>query len=104
MSTLVETAKVTLITIVAGAELLDGLEARLKALKSSGYTVIRADGEGVHGLRRRGLLGFGNVRIEALLRNEDAQKLLGEMVRDYEGRGLTAFAQSVEAIPREHFL
>ena len=103
MSAPVETAKVKLVTIVAGAELLDGLIERLNALRTSGYTVTRADGDGVHGPRTRGFLGIGNVRIETLLRIDEAQQLLERLERDYEGRALIAFSQAVEAIPRVHF-
>lgn len=103
MSAPVETAKVKLVTIVAGAELLEGLEERLSDLRTSGYTLSRADGDGLHGTRARGFLGIGNVRIEALLGAGDARRLLEQLARDYEGRALIAFSHDVEAIPSAHF-
>ena len=103
MAAFTETAKVKLVTIVAGAELLEGLEERLNALNISGYTVTRADGEGVHGVRARGFLGIGNVRIETLAGIDDANQLLARLAHDYEGRALIAFSHDVEAIPRAHF-
>ncbi len=66
--------------------------------------MTRADGEGGHRPRKRGFLGIGNVRIETLLRIEEAQQLFAQLARDYEGRALMAFSHEVDAIPRAHFL
>jgi nitrogen regulatory protein PII len=103
MSGTIESAKVKLVTIIAGEELLDGLEELLKAIGTSGWTVGRADGRGQHGPRRSGFIAFANVRIETLLRQADAQRLLERLVHAYSGRELLAFSQDVEAIPRGHF-
>jgi hypothetical protein len=103
MSVSIETAKVKLVTIVAGEELLDGLEEHLKAIGTSGHTVGRADGRGQHGPRTRGFLGLANVRVEVLLRPSDAQRLLERLAHAYRGRQVVAFSHDVEAIPKEHF-
>jgi hypothetical protein len=104
MSTPFETAKVKLVTIVAGAELLDGLEEHLQSLGTSGYTVIHGGGRGRSGSRERGWLLTGNVRVETLVRPADARKLMEHLAREYAGRPLVAFSHDVDAIPREHFV
>jgi hypothetical protein len=98
-----ETAKVKLVTIVAGEELLDGLEEHLKATGATGYTVGRADGRGLHGPRRSSFLALANVRVEVLLQPADAQRLLERLAHGYAGRQVIAFSYDVEAIPKEHF-
>jgi nitrogen regulatory protein PII len=103
MSAAIETAKVKLVTIIAGEELLDGLEEHLKAIGTSGYTVGRADGRGRQGPRRGGFLDLANARIEVLLRPADAQRLLERLAHAYNDRHVVAFSHDVEAIPREHF-
>lgn len=103
MSAPIETAKVKLVTIIAAEELLDGVVGHLKASGTSGYTVGRADGWGLHGDRHGGFLAMANARIETLLRPADAHKLLERLAQAYAGRELMAFSHDVEAIPRQHF-
>jgi hypothetical protein len=98
-----ETAKVRLVTIIAASELLSGIEAQLNQAGASGYTVMRADGRGQHGVVTAGFLGLGNVRVETLMGAADARKLMESLARDYAGRELMAFAHDVEAIPPDHF-
>lgn len=98
----VQTAKLTLVTMVAPTELLDEIEACLKGLGAHGYTLVQAEGRGLHGVRRRGfLVDIGNVRIETLLSQVEAEKLLGQIARDY-GERVVAFTQEVQALPRQH--
>jgi hypothetical protein len=99
-----ETAKVRLVTIIAGEELLDGLERQLKAMGVPGYTVGRADGRGMHGPRRSSFVALANVRIEVLLPPAEALRLLERIAQEYAGRQVIAFAHDVEAIPKEHFV
>jgi hypothetical protein len=99
----IETAKVRVVTIFAAEELLDGLTAHLRASGASGYTFNRADGQGLHGPSRSGLLAVGNVRIEILLPPAAARALLEQLARVYRGRELIAFSYEVDAIPRGHF-
>jgi nitrogen regulatory protein PII len=103
MSASIETAKIKLVTIICGEELLDGIEEHLKTIGPSGYTVGRVDGRGQHGPRTRGFLDRANVRIEVLLRPSDAPRLLERLMQMYEGRQVVAFSQDVEAVPKEHF-
>jgi hypothetical protein len=103
MPSTTDTAKVKLVTIVTAEELLDGLAGRLKMLGTSGYTVVRADGYGLHGPRRASFLALANVRVEILLRPADAQRLLELLAHDYESGQLVAFSHDVEAVPKAHF-
>jgi hypothetical protein len=96
-----ETAKVKLVTIIAGSELQERLEADLKELGIRGFSLMRVDGYGVHGPRRHGLLGSGNVRFETLVRPEMGAKLMEHLTKLYKGWGLVAFMQDVEAVPHE---
>ncbi|MGD0675583.1 MAG: transcriptional regulator [Polyangiaceae bacterium] len=98
-----ETAKVKLVTIVAGSELEPRLEAELKHHGAVGYTSTRVEGRGVHGVRKEGILDTGNVRIESLVSPEIAHKLLQRLAREYADWPFIAFAQDVEAVPRERF-
>jgi nitrogen regulatory protein PII len=100
---MIETARVKLVTIIAREELLDGLEEQLKAMGTSGYTVGRADGRGQSGPRTKGFLTLANVRVEALLRPPDAQRLLERLAHAYGDRQIVAFSHDVDAIPKEHF-
>jgi hypothetical protein len=103
MSAPIEIAKVKLVVIVAAAELLDGLEERVKAVGATGHTLILTDGRGKHGPSKRGLMGAGNVRIDVLLRAAAAQRLLEELASAYADRPLMAFSHDVDAIPAAHF-
>jgi nitrogen regulatory protein PII len=100
LNTLAQTTTATLVTIVAPTELLDEIKACLDGLGTRGYTVVPAEGHGLHGARRRAfLVDIGNVRIETLLDQADAQTLLGRIAREYADRVL-AFSQEVQALPR----
>ena len=97
------TAKLKLVTIIAASEMSDSIEERLRVLGATGYTRVSAEGRGFHGTRRTGVFTLGNVRIETLVRPDQAHLLLEELGTRYADRALTAFSQDVEAIPREHF-
>jgi nitrogen regulatory protein PII len=99
----IETAKVKLITVIAGEELLDGVEENLRKFAASGFTISRAEGRGHHGLRKRDFFSLANVRVEVLLRPAEAARLLEHLARVYHGRQLIVFSHDVEAVPKEHF-
>jgi hypothetical protein len=103
MSGNIESAKVKLVTLIAAEELLDGLEERLKAVGSSGHTVVRANGRGLHGPRRASFLALANVRVEVLLRPAEAQRLFERLAHDYEAGQVVVFWHDVEAMPKGHF-
>jgi len=98
-----KTAKVKLVTIVADFAAEERLITTLTALGASGYTLTRADGGGLHGVRRRGVVHAGNVRIETLVPADLAYKILEHIVREYHELDLIAYAHDVEAVPPEHF-
>jgi nitrogen regulatory protein P-II len=103
MAAPIETAKIKVVTIIASSEMFDGIEAHLKAVGASGYTVVNAEGRGFHGSKRTGIFTTGNVRIETLLRPANAHRLLEHLATAYADRALTAYSQDVEAIPADHF-
>jgi hypothetical protein len=70
----------------------------------SGYTVTRANGRGLHGPRKFGIVDGANVRIEILVTAPCAKKLVELLVARYEGDPLTAYVQEVDALPQSHFL
>jgi nitrogen regulatory protein PII len=98
-----ETAKVRLLTIIAGEELVDGILENLRTIGVTGFTVARVEGRGHHGLRHRNFFALANVRVEVLLGVEHAERLLERLSHAYEGRQVVAFFQDVEAWPKAHF-
>ena len=103
MGTGFETAKVKLLTIVAGSELEQRLERELKADGIVAYTLTRVEGRGLHGIRREGFLDTGNVRIEMLVGAPLAQKILERVANEYRDWPVIAFTHDAEAVPRERF-
>jgi hypothetical protein len=100
----VSTAKVTLVTIIAGNELEDRVSADLKALGVKSFTRTRAEGRGMHGPRTFGFVDDANVRIETLVASDLAGRILAVLVDKYVDDALLAFTHEVEAIPQKHFL
>jgi hypothetical protein len=98
-----ETARVTLVTIIAGFALQDRLLADLKALVT-GYTFASVDGRGLHGRRMRSIADAGNVRIETLVTPVLARTILEHVVREFSTSSLVAYAHDVEAVPRARFV
>ena len=98
-----ETAKVTLVTIIAPITLSDGLLNDLRDIGVTGYTTSKVDGFGKHGTREFGLNDEPNVRIDTLVSAEIARTILGRMNARSAVDGLVAFAWEVEAVPRRHF-
>ncbi|HTQ41136.1 MAG TPA: hypothetical protein VMI75_00170 [Polyangiaceae bacterium] len=104
MSEGIATAKVKLVTIIASSELQDRIIEDLREAGAGGYTIALASGGGLHGPRVRGIWDTGNVRIESLVSTEVAERVLERVATGYPDLSLIAFAQEVEAVPREHFL
>ena len=100
----IATAKVKLVTIIASSELQDRIIENLREAGAGGYTIGRASGGGLHGPRVRGLWDTGNVRIESLVTTEVAERVLEHVAQAYADLSVIAFAQDVEAVPREQFL
>jgi hypothetical protein len=100
----IATAQVKLVTIVASSELQDRIIEELREAGAGGYTIARTSGGGLHGPRVRGMWDTGNVRIETLVSAEIAERVLERVSHAFAELPLVAFAQDVEAVPREHFL
>jgi hypothetical protein len=100
---MVETAKVTLVTVIAASELEDRLVADLRALGVPGYTIGKVDGRGTHGERMAGFFESPNLRVEMLVRAAVARAILERIAANYADRPIIAYVHDVEAIPREHF-
>ena len=98
-----ETARVTLVTIIAPITLSEALLNDLRDIGVSGYTTSKVDGFGKHGTREFGLNDEPNVRIDTLVSAEIARTILGRMNARSAVDGLVAFAWEVEAVPRRHF-
>jgi hypothetical protein len=89
---MVETAKVTLVTVVAVFEIEERLVRDLRAL-----------GHGLHGHRMAGLVDAPNMRIEMLVSSTLAHKILERIEKKYVDQPIMAYIHAVEAIPHEHF-
>lgn len=77
-----QTATVSLLTIVSESVLLERLIELLKANGATGYTVTDARGEGSRG-RRVGEIPGDNVRIESLVSGSVAQRMLEVLAASY---------------------
>jgi nitrogen regulatory protein PII len=100
----VETAQITLVTIIAEFALQDRLLADLKALGATGYTFASVDGRGRHGRRTRSIADAGNVRIETLVTPVLARAIFEHVVREFSKSSLVAYAHDVDAVPRSRFV
>jgi hypothetical protein len=100
---MLQTAKVKLVTIIASSELQERLVDDLRTLGARGYTISTASGGGLHGPRKRGMWDTGNVRIETLVTDDVAGRILSRVTSAYKGLSLVAFMHDVEAVPDDHF-
>lgn len=100
---MIETAKVTLVTVVAVFEIEERLVRDLRALGVRGYTVGKVDGYGLHGHRMAGLVDAPNMRIEMLVSSALAGRVLERIESKYVDQPIMAYVHGVQAIPHEHF-
>ena len=100
---MVETAKVTLVTVVAVFEIEERLVKDLRALGVRGYTVGKVEGYGLHGHRMAGLVDAPNMRIEMLVSAPLARRVLERIESKYVDQPIMAYVHDVQAIPHEHF-
>ena len=100
---MVDTAKVTLVTVVGVFEVEQRLMDDLKRLGVKGFTRGEVDGRGVHGPRMAGLSDAPNFRIEMLVAARLARRILDRIAAKYAGQPVLAFQHAVEAMPSEHF-
>ncbi len=99
----VKTARVKVVTLIATVELRDRLQKDLEKLGAPGYTTASVDGRGRHGPRLRGLLDLANVRIEAVVLEPLARKILEHIDREYRDFEVLAFVYDAEGVPTDHF-
>jgi hypothetical protein len=97
-------ARVRVVTIIASAEFEVGIEEILGDLGATGYTVVsRVAGRGRHGVREPGLLETGNVRIETLVNEESAGRILRRLADEYGAMNVIAFSYAADAVPAGRF-
>jgi hypothetical protein len=100
---MVETAKVTLLTIIAVTELEDRLVRDLKALGVRGYTIDRVEARGTHGHRFAGLVDATDLRFEMFVTLPIVHKVLDRITKHYADQPIMAYYHEVEAMPARHF-
>jgi nitrogen regulatory protein P-II 2 len=76
------TVTLKLVTIVAEALLEPQLIREIRSLGASGYTLTRVHGEGSRGVRASEWEG-GNIKIEALVGEELADRILTHVAETY---------------------
>jgi len=98
-----ETARLTLVTVVAVPELEDRLLHDLRALGVRGFTLSRVDGRGMHGHQMAGLVDAPNMRVEMLVAHATAAKVLDRIAKKYADQPILAYSHEVQAVPAEPF-
>jgi nitrogen regulatory protein P-II 2 len=92
------TTELRLVTIVSEAILEERLRRDVLELGASGYTVGRVHGQGSRGTRASELEG-GNVRIEVVVSEAVARRILSRLARDYFPRfAVIAWSQRVDVL------
>lgn len=77
-----EIVSLKLVVIVAEAVLEHQLVNDLKRLGARGHTLVRAEGQGHRGMRVGGLEG-GNIRLETVVSNDVAEKIMTRLAKHY---------------------
>lgn len=91
-------ATLKLLTIIAEDELEARLIADLKGLGATGYTVLKARGEGAHRARTSEWEGE-NIQIETLVSADLAERMLLHLAEHYFARfGVVAYLGTVEVL------
>lgn len=96
--------EIKLVTIITLDVLENELIEFIKQAGAKGYTISEARGEGLSSLRNSELEGK-NIRIETLVSQETANKILEHLVKNYFDKYRTiCFLQDVKILRREKFL
>lgn len=99
-----KTVSLKLLTIIADEALRNRLIADVKKLGAKGYTLQKAYGEGDDGGRISPWEGE-NIRLEALVGAELADKILEKLARDYfEKYNIIAYLSDAQVLRGEKFL
>jgi len=97
------TASRTLITLVAESGLENRIIAMITDQGARGYTVSMAHGEGPKG-QRASDIGGGNVRIETVVTEEAAQRIVALLEKDYFPHyAVTCWLSHVEVIREDRY-
>ena len=97
------TTKLKLVIVVASFERNDSVAEDLKTLGVTGYTTFKVDGKGSHGNRTAGVLLGSSHRLELLVHEEKAHKILQLIADKYGDDAVIAYSMDVEAVPRSSF-
>ena len=91
-------APMRLVTIVAESVLEDRLVTAVMAAGATGYTTSPASGAGSRDLRST-TLGGQNVRVEALVPDDAAERLMAVLVKDwFPHYAVVAWVSAVEVV------
>jgi len=92
-----------LVTIIVEDELQHRVVEEIRTLGATGYTVMKATGQGVHQQRASEWEGE-NVVIQALVGDETANRIMDHLADRYFGRfGITAYVVTAEVVRAEKF-
>jgi nitrogen regulatory protein PII len=100
---MMQRAHVKLVTVIAASEMYERVKRELVHLGASNHSVVRVEGRGHHGTRTRDTFDDGNVRFETLVGETIADAILQYVATVGEAGPVIAFAQNVEAVPRNRF-
>ncbi len=99
----VKTEKVKLVTIIVPYLLEDRVAKELIELGATGYSSTKINGHGSHGPRKYSFVEGSNIKLEVLVHDELALKILTNLATRYSRDAIVAYALDVEAIPQGHF-
>jgi nitrogen regulatory protein P-II 2 len=92
-----------LVTIVAEEILAERLPAELLALGATGWTLTEVRGEGSRGMRA-GVLPGANVRLETVVADEVADRILARLASEYFPQfALVAWVTEVAVVRGENY-
>ncbi|MCU0418473.1 MAG: hypothetical protein MUC38_02350 [Cyclobacteriaceae bacterium] len=92
-----------LVTIIAEDVLEDTLAKEITALGAKGYTVVTVRGKGEQGMREN-LWEGENVKIETIVSDEVALKILAHLQRKYFDKyAMVAYVTDVHVVRTQHF-
>lgn len=96
---------VKLINIITNDSLEEKLIDSFKKYGASGYTIIRARGEGASGLEAD-MTGFGaNILVKVIIPEERLEGILGSLARKIcKGYKLTVFISDVQVLNPDKFI
>ena len=99
-----DTVTLKLLTIIAEALLEDTLVREIKQLGARGYTVSSVRGEGTRGVRASEWEGY-NVKIETLVSDETANRILEHLVANYFTLyAVVAYVENVTVVRSEKYV